>query len=118
MKDAVIVVFPLTVRVAGLELPVKPPLHPVKLDSVDGVAVSVTTVPTEYLPPEGLKVTEPTPVPEVLIVTMQVEPCMFWVNVAVTAMLLLIVTVAGLADPVKLPPHPVKLHPVAGVAVN
>jgi len=59
-----------------VDVPLHPPDHPPKVALDAGTAVSVTTVPAEYvttqvvpqLMPEGLLVTLPPPVPEVVTV--------------------------------------------------
>lgn len=113
---AVTVVAALTVTVHG-SVPVQlPPDHPVKLEPVAGVAVNVTGVPkskSELAPtPTGVTVPLPLPAPA----TLSANFCS--VNVAVTVVAAFTVTVHG-AVPVHPPPlQPVKVEPVAGVAVS
>ena len=52
------------------EVPLTPPDHPVNVELTAGVAVSVTTVPALKMVPEGLAVTVPVPVPEVVTVSL------------------------------------------------
>jgi hypothetical protein len=109
-----------TVHVA---VPVQPPpLQPLNVDPVAGVAVKVTVLPlanaAEQVAPQempvGALVTVPLPVPA--LVTPSVKGCR--VNVAVTAVAALIVTV-HVPVPVQPPPlQPENVDPVAGVAVK
>ena len=99
-----------------------PPLQPLNVDPVAGVAVKVTAVPlanaAEQVAPQempvGALVTVPVPVPA--LVTPSVKGCS--AKVAVTAWAALIVTV-HVPVPVHPPPlQPLKVEPVAGVAVK
>src|SRR5437867_1143788 len=99
-----------------------PPLQPVNVEPVAGVAVSVTLVPlskeAEQVAPQsipaGLEVTVPLPVPAPLTVRVTV-----WrLNVAVTVVAAFKVT-EQVPVPKQPPPlQPVKVEPVAGVAVS
>jgi hypothetical protein len=123
---AVTVVGPLTVKVHA-PVPEQPaPLHPVKTDPADDVAVRVTEVPLEkpaehvdpQLMPDGLLVTVPVPVPlVVLTATVYVGIA---VNVAVTDLAASIVTeqfpVPG--HEIPLPLQPEKVKPAPGVATS
>jgi hypothetical protein len=51
-----------------LTVPAHAPDQPVKVEPVAGVFVTVTTVPWLYVPPAGLRVTAPPPVPAVAVV--------------------------------------------------
>jgi hypothetical protein len=112
-----------TVQVPVPEHP--PPLQPVKVEPVAEVAVRVTGVPLVKLAlqatpqsiPAGLEVMLPFP----LRTTLKVEAGLAGgtvVNAAVTVVAAFIVTVQG-PVPLQPPPlHPVKVEPVAGVAVR
>jgi hypothetical protein len=98
------------------------PLQPVKVEPAAGVAVSVTAVPLANEPehvapheiPAGALVMVPLPAPVLLTVSAK----LWSVNVAVTDVAALIVTVQ-VPVPVQPPPlQPVKLEPAAGVAVS
>jgi len=102
-------------------VPVQPPLQPVNVEPVAGVAVSVTAVPlanaveqvAPHEMPVGELVTVPLPVPA--FVTARVNGCS--ANVAVTEVAAVIVVV-HVPVPVQAPLQPVKVEPAAGVAVN
>src|SRR5438046_3151323 len=99
-----------------------PPLQPVKIEPLAGVAVSVTNVPlsneAEQVAPQsipgGSEVTVPLPVPALLLVRLTV-----WrLKVAVTVVAAFRVT-EHVAVPEQPPPlQPVKIEPLAGVAVR
>jgi hypothetical protein len=55
------------------DVPLTPPDHPAKVELTSGVAVSVTTVPALKMVPEGLVVTVPVPVPEVVTLSLYCE---------------------------------------------
>src|SRR5207249_4723266 len=121
-KRAVTVVLAVSVT---LQVPVPkqpPPLQPVKIEPLAGVAVSVTKVPLSneaeqvapQLIPAGFEVTVPRPVPA--LVTARVTLCS--VKVAVTVVAAFKVT-EQLPVPVQPPPfQPAKVEPLAGVAVS
>src|SRR5262245_23485840 len=119
---AVTVVSAFKVTVQVVLVPEHPPLHPVKVDPVVGVAASVTNVPLsreaeQVAPqsiPEGSDVTVPLPVPPVLTVRVTVRR----VKVAVTVVAAFMVTVQAPVPAQPPPLHPVKAEPVAGVAVS
>src|SRR5213594_3855074 len=119
-KVAVTVVASATVTTQE-SVPVQAPLQPVKTDPAAGVAVSVTTVPLTKLAvqvapqsmPAGVLVTVPAPAPVLETVRTKVG-----VNVAVTAVAAVRVTMQG-PVPVQPPPlQPVNAEPRAGVAVS
>jgi len=122
VKVAVTVVaaFKVTEQVPVPEQP--PPLQPVKIEPLAGVAVSVTNVPlsneAEQVAPQsipgGSEVTVPLPVPALLLVRLTV-----WrLKVAVTVVAAFRVT-EHVAVPEQPPPlQPVKIEPLAGVAVS
>src|SRR5687767_12432172 len=97
-------------------VPAQAPLHPLKLEPVDGTASSVTVIPAAKLSaqsapqstPEGVLVTLPAPVP--FLVTLSANTS---VNVAVTAFAESTVTM-HVPDPVQAPAHPEKADPCAG----
>ena len=104
-------------------VPVQAPLQPVKVEPVPGVAVNATTVPlvneaAQVAPqemPAGVLVTVPVPVPDLVTVSAKEDGK---VNVAVTDVAALSVTVQALV-PVHPPPlQPENVAPVAGVAVK
>ena len=110
-----------TVTVHG-PVPLHAPLHPAKVDPELGVAVSVTVVPklntseqsAPQLIPAGELDTVPDPVP--VFTTVIVNCCN--VNVAVTVVAAVMVTVHG-PVPVQPPPlHPVNDDPTLGDAVS
>jgi hypothetical protein len=102
-------------------VPVQAPLHPVKMDPLSAVAVSVTAVLARYvavhvdpqLTPAGTLITVPAPLPAKLTVTVLV----FAVNVAVTLADALPPSVQ-VPVPVQPPLQPANVDPVAAVAVN
>ena len=105
-------------------VPVQAPLHPVNVEPVAGVAVKVRVLPlendaTHVVPqeiPVGALVTVPLPVPD--LVTVSENDVGNSVNVAVTALAALTVT-TQVPVPAQPPPlQPVKVEPVAGVAVR
>ena len=99
-----------------LPVPVHAPLQPVKVEPVVGMAVRVTIVPELYdaLLPTATGLTVPLPVPAA--VTLRVN--VWSANAAVTLVAAFIVTVQG-PVPLQPPPlHPVKVEPVAGLAVR
>ena len=122
MKVAVTVVAAVTVA-EQVPVPVQPPpLQPVNVEPVAGVAVRVTEVPwptdslqsTPQLMPAGDDVTEPTPVPAVVTESGYVLS----VNVAVTDVVEVIVTV-HVPVPLQPPPlQPLKTEPADGAAVS
>ncbi len=104
------------------DVPVHPPLHPVKIEFEFGAAVKVTEVPWLYVSvqsepqsiPDGEEVTAPRPVPGLVTVS--------WYElsekVAVTAFAVVILTTQ-----VPVPGHsarfqPTNVEPVAGAAVS
>ncbi len=122
MNVAVTVVVAVSVTAQESVPPQPPPLHPAKVEPVAGVAVSVTSVPlakvaeqvVPQLMPAGLLVTVPLPVPARTTAS-ETPPTL---NVAVTVVFAVRVT---LQVPVPLHPpplHPAKLEPAAGVAVS
>ena len=99
-----------------------PPLQPVNVEPAAGVAVKVTAVPlanaAEQVAPQEMPAgaLETVPVPAPAFVTVSVKGCR--VNVAVTDVAALIVTVQ-VPVPVQPPPlQPVNVEPAAGVAVR
>jgi hypothetical protein len=98
------------------------PLQPVKRESRSGVAVKVTVVPLtklaeQALPqliPDGLDVTVPLPRPDLLTVSVNRSR----VNVALTVLAALIVTLQVAPEAASHPVHPVKREPDAETAVN
>src|SRR5947209_1114672 len=106
-----------------LPVPVQAPVHPVKVEPVVGVAVSVTWVPllkfalqvAPQLIPAGLLVTVPLPVPAFVTESWKVTGVV--VKVAVTACAEFIVT-TQLPLPLHAPVHPVKVEPVVAVGVS
>src|SRR5215831_10095425 len=103
-------------------VPVHAPLQPVNVEPVVAAAVKVTAVPGGYVAeqlvphvmPFGEPVTVPLPVPALVTV----RPTGDALNVAVTVVVALGVTVQA-PVPVQPPPlQPAKVEPVAGVAVN
>ena len=102
-------------------VPVQPPLQPVNVEPVAGVAVSVTAVPlanaAEQVAPHEMPVgeLETVPLPVPAFVTARVNGCS--ANVAVTEVAAVIVVV-HVPVPVQAPLQPVKVEPAAGVAVN
>jgi hypothetical protein len=102
VKVAVNALFPVIDTVSGLLEPEASPLQPEKLHPAAGVAVSWTVDPEAYDAWSGLLETVPWPTVET------VNVYWIWVNVAVTALFPLIVTVAGFADPERPPLQPAK----------
>ena len=105
-------------------VPVQAPLQPVNVEPVAGVAVKVTDVPlaneAAHVAPQeipvGALLTVPLPVPDLVMVNE--KDVGNSVNVAVTELAALTVT-TQVPVPVQLPPvQPVKVEPVAGVAVR
>jgi hypothetical protein len=105
-------------------VPVQAPFQPVNVDPVAGVAVKATMVPLandarQVVPqemPAGALLTVPLPVPD--FVTVSAKEVVGNVNVAVTEVAALIVTV-HVPVPAQPPPlQPVKVEPVAGVGVK
>jgi len=103
-------------------VPVQPPLQPANVEPAAGVAVNVTAVPlanaaeqvAPHEMPVGALVTVPVPAPALVMAS--VKGCR--ANVAVTDWAALIVTVQ-VPVPVQPPPlQPLKVEPVAGVAVK
>jgi hypothetical protein len=102
-----------------------PPLHPVKLELVFGVALRVTVSPGEnpylhvlpQLIPAGVLVTVPFPLFEsnLAIVRVLVTAA---VKVAVTVLPLSMINVHVLFEPVQSPLHPEKVEPERAVAVR
>jgi hypothetical protein len=120
-KEAVTAVAPVTVTVQDPVPLQPPPLHPTKTELTPGIAVSVTTVPLTKLAlhvapqsiPAGLLVTVPVPDPARVTLSGTIG-----MNVAVTGVAAVTVTVQ-----VPVPLHPAPLHPVKtestpGVAVS
>jgi hypothetical protein len=108
----------LTVQVP---VPVQAPLHPVKVEPVPAAAVRVTEVPDAYealqvlpqLIPLGEEVTVPVPVP--LLVRVRV----YGLRAKVAVRLVLALTTrAQVPVPVQPPLQPVKVEPVAAVALR
>jgi hypothetical protein len=103
--------------------PAQAPLHPVNAEPEAGVGVKVTCVPLANMKvhavpqsiPAGELVTAPEPFPA--RATVSVTGFCIAVNVAVTAVLLSIVT-TQLAAPLQAPDHPVNEYPLAGAAVR
>ena len=99
-----------------------PPLQPVKVDPAAGEAVKVTTVPlgkaaeqvTPQEMPAGVLLMVPDPAPALLTVSEKLGRA----KNAVTVWAALIVTVQVPVPEQPPPLQPVKLDPVAGVAVN
>jgi hypothetical protein len=106
-----------------LPVPEQAPLQPAKVEPAAGVAVSVSVVPDSTVSlqsvphaiPAGVLDTEPAPVP--LFVTVSVTGGGVELNVAVTDVAALTVTVQPTV-PVQAPPQPRKVEPAAGVAVS
>src|SRR6266545_1229276 len=102
-------------------VPLQAPPQPLKLEPVAAVAVSVTTVPctncAEHVAPQliptGELVTVPEPAPAFVTVSVWLTSA----KVAVTARSWSIVTVQA-PVPLQAPPQPLKLEPVAAVAVS
>jgi hypothetical protein len=99
-----------------------PPVQPLKIEYIAGVAESVTTVPwanealqvPPQLMPDGSEITPPPPLPVLM------TPSVYWliVNAAVTSVAEVIVTVHA-PVPLQPPPvHPANVDPVAAVAVS
>jgi hypothetical protein len=107
-----VTVFPASMSTAHVPVPVHPPpLHPVKIDPGDAVAVSVTIEPWTICPVQvvpqlivvvGVLVTVPVPVPLLLMVSSRAGA-----KVAVTFVAAFIVTTH-----VPVPLHPPPLQPV------
>jgi hypothetical protein len=68
VKVAVAVLLLFIVRVHVELVPEHAPVHPLKVDPVEGVAQRLTVVPDAKLVPVGLEVTVPDPVPDVIVV--------------------------------------------------
>jgi hypothetical protein len=106
-------------------VPVQAPLQPVKEDPVVAAAVRVTVVPAMKAPlqlllhaiPLGEDVTVPDPVPLFVSVRMYVVAGELRVNVAVTLFAASTTSVQP-PVPVHAPLQPVKVEPVAGVALS
>ena len=102
-------------------VPVQPPLQPVNVEPVAGVAVSVTAVPlanaAEQVAPHEMPVgeLETVPLPVPAFVTARVNGCS--ANVAVTDVAAVIVVV-HVPEPVQAPLQPENVEPVAGDAVR
>jgi len=101
---------------------VSQPLHPVKPDNRAGLAVSVTTALLAYdaehvdpqLIPAGLDVTVPLPRPVLLTVRVK-----YWrLNVAVTDLAAVTLTVQAVPDTELQPLHPPKREPLFATAVS
>jgi hypothetical protein len=98
------------------------PLHPANAESMDGVAWSVTVVPNTYdceqsepqLIPAGVEVTVPPPSPDLVTVSAKFRR----LNVAVTDLAALMVTLHVAPETVSHPVHPMTAEPVAGEAVS
>jgi hypothetical protein len=113
-----------TVHVVAV--PEHEPAHPVNTEPAAGLAVSVTEVPCAMLAVQGvelvqlmpptLDVTVPAPVPEPSALAERVHA--LGENPAVTDLAAVIDNVQVVAVPEHDPPHPVKVDPVAGVAVS
>jgi hypothetical protein len=121
-KPAVTDAAAVTVTEQVLAIPEQPPLQPVKVEPAAGVAVRVTTVPVvkgaehvaPHVMPVGALETVPLPLPDFVTVSEKAGK----LNVAVTDVAALIVTVQ-VPIPTQPPPfQPVKSDPAAGVAVN
>jgi hypothetical protein len=106
-------------------VPLHPPLQPVNVEPASGVAVSVTVEPATKLArqadpqemPDGEDVTVPLPVPPLVTDSGHV-PAEVVVNVAVTDLAALIVTVQVGALPLHSPPQPAKVIPLPAAAVK
>jgi len=103
-----------------LPVPVQAPPQPAKVESLAGLAVSVTPVPLLYsseqsvpqVMPAGLLVTVPLPFPG--LVTVRVNR---WIEkVAVQVLLAVMVTTPAVQSGAPL--QPAKMEPLAGVAVS
>ena len=111
------------VRVHG-PVPAQAPPHPVKVEPVSGVAVSFTDVlapkvAVQFLAqssPAGSELILPVPLPFLDTLSGYVDAGAATANVAVTLLAASIVTVQVV--PMQAPLQPVKVEPVAGVAVN
>jgi hypothetical protein len=98
------------------------PVHPVNAERRFGDAVSVTTVVLEkdaahvdpQLIPAGLEVTVPLPRP--VLLTLRVKNCRL--NVAVTVLAPLMVTVHAAPDTASQPVQPANSEPLAAAAVK
>ena len=103
-------------------VPEQPPLQPVNVEPVAGVAVSVTEVPEEKLAeqvlphaiPPGLLVTAPAPEPPFPMVN--VKDCS--ANVALTDAAAAMLTVQVPVPEQPPPVHPVNVDPAAGEALS
>lgn len=129
LKPAVTVKLELMVKEqVGDELPPEQvtPLQAVKTEPLAGVALSVTVVPEtkeafaeeQLVPqeiPDGVLVTVPLPVPDLMTVSETVGEDE--VKVAIT-LLGPLITSEQAALPVQSPDHPEKIQPAAAVAVN
>jgi hypothetical protein len=121
VKVAVTVVAALRVTVQAAVPEQPPPLQPLKVEPVAGVAVSVTAVPlakpAEHVVPQvipaGLLVTVPAPAPAGETVSVKVGA-----KVAVTVVAAEIVTVQDPVPEQPPPLQPVKAEPALGVAVS
>src|SRR5947209_1703289 len=122
VKVAVTVVAAESVTVQAPVPEQPPPLQPLKVEPAAGAAVSVTAVPLAKLAaqvapqvmPAGLLVTVPAPVPA--LGTVSVKVCR--VNVAVTVVAALKVTVQAPVPEQPPPLQPPKVEPAAGAAVS
>jgi hypothetical protein len=63
-KEALTVLSPSIVSAAGLSVPARSPLHPLKRELSAGWAESVTSVPSRYDAASGITATCPPPFPE------------------------------------------------------
>lgn len=124
LKVAVTVVAVVMVTEQAL-VPVQPaPLQPAKVEPSEAFAVSATTWPLAKLAeqvdgqamPAGVLVTVPDPVPA--SVTVSVKLLVVWVNAADTLVAATIVRVHGAVPSQGPAVQPVKVEPVAGVAVK
>ncbi|HEX4566684.1 MAG TPA: hypothetical protein VH138_08620 [Vicinamibacterales bacterium] len=119
-KDAFTVLLAVTSTVQVLPFTESHPVHPMKTEPSDGVAVRVTVVlitkvPEQLVPqltPAGLDVTVPLPIP--LLVVVNVKRCSM--KIAVTDLALLIVTVHVAPDTESHPVQPAKTESLARAA--
>lgn len=112
-KVAVTSLYEFIVTWQVVALPVQAPDQPPKVEPEFAVAVSVTLVPLAYDRPGGFALTDPEPVPIVVI-----DSSTFALKVAVTDLLVSINSVHVVAIPEQAPDQPAKFAPTLGEAVR
>jgi hypothetical protein len=97
------------------DVPLHAPDHPAKIEPELGVAVRVTLVPDAYAAADGLRVTVPDPVPDVVTVN---ENCWTGEKFAATERFVAITTTQLGDDPLQSPVQPLNTDPLVAVAVR